>query len=126
MFHLAIPTHSIQQSKNFYTSLGLELGRESDQFVIINFYGHQVVCHLDPKAVPPKPQMYPRHFGLVLDSEKEYTELLSNAKKSQAISFKDDFRRYPGKPEEHRSFFIQDPSNNLIEFKWYKNKDLIF
>ena len=126
MFHLAIPTHNIDQIKLFYQDLGLCIGRESSQFVIINFYGHQVVYHLDPEEVVDKPKMYPRHFGLIVESEPEYEDLLINAREKRMSFFKEDFKRYSKEPAEHRSFFLQDPSNNLIEFKWYKNKEWIF
>lgn len=126
MFHLAIPIHDIDKAKNFYQSLGLAIGRESDQFVIINFFGHQVVCHLDASEIVEKPKMYPRHFGWIVDDESNYKEILENARRNQIKFFKEDFRRYLNEPSEHRSFFLQDPSNNLIEFKWYKNRNWIF
>ena len=126
MFHLAIPTHDIKLSKKFYSNLGFKIGRSGSQFVIINFFGHQVVCHLDPREVPDAPQMYPRHFGLIVEEESNYEKLYAKAKASDVEFFKEDFRRYEGDPAEHRSFFLQDPSNNLIEFKWYKDQATIF
>ena len=126
MFHLAIPTNNLESSKSFYQSLGLRIGRESDQFVIIDFFGHQLVCHLDPEEVVEKPQMYPRHFGLIVEDESRYEELLSNARERKLSFFKDDFRRHQGKKAEHRSFFLKDESNNLIEFKWYRDPNSIF
>ena len=70
--------------------------------------------------------MYPRHFGWIVDDESNYKEILENARRNQIKFFKEDFRRYLNEPSEHRSFFLQDPSNNLIEFKWYKNRNWIF
>jgi extradiol dioxygenase family protein len=34
--------------------------------------------------------------------------------------------RFSGRPEEHLTFFLKDPSNNLIEFKIYNNEEWIF
>jgi len=34
--------------------------------------------------------------------------------------------RFPNSPLEHHSFFIKDPSNNLLEFKYYKHSLAIF
>lgn len=126
-FHLAIPVHDLKVSKDFYANkLNLTIGRESNQFVIVNFFGHQVVLHLSPDDVPEKVQMYPRHFGLVIEKEQDYVSLLFRARSNNCDFFKDDFTRWPGKDEEHRSFFLQDPSNNLLEFKWYKEHSEIF
>lgn len=102
------------------------MGRQSAQFAIINFYGHQVVLHLSPGDLPEKLYMYPRHFGMILEHEGDYLSLHKRAKDKGCEFFKDDFRRYVGKDEEHRSFFLVDPSQNLIEFKWYKNTSQIF
>lgn len=127
IFHLAIPSHDFKLSKSFYgDKLGLQLGRESESFVIINFFNHQVVLHLSPDEIDKAVKMYPRHFGLVIASEEEYLKLLNRAKEHKCEFFKDDFNRWAGKPEEHRSFFLRDPSNNLLEFKWYKNRETIF
>lgn len=127
MFHLAIPTHDLNLAKKFFSEgLGLGLGRELSSYVIINFFGHQVVCHLAPDEVEQNPKMYPRHFGLILIDESKYDELLRSAREKKLNFFKGDFRRFEGKESEHRSFFLLDPSNNLIEFKWYKQESSIF
>ncbi len=40
--------------------------------------------------------------------------------------FKEPFIRFEGMQEEHTTFFLKDPSNNLIEFKHYKNERMIY
>ncbi len=127
MFHLAIPTHDLNLAKEFFgDGLGLVIGREQNSYVIVNFFGHQVVCHLAPDEIESNPKMYPRHFGLIVIEEQKYEELLMNAREKKLDFFKDDFKRFQGKESEHRSFFLLDPSNNLIEFKWYKKQSAIF
>lgn len=125
-FHLAIPTNNIELLKDFYQKLGASFGRESKQFLIINFFGHQVVAHLSPNEITSAPEMYPRHFGLVIDSKEELENIYQLAKKNDLKFFEEKFLRFENTAEEHMTFFLQDPSNNLIEFKWYKNSSKIF
>ena len=51
IFHLAFPVHDLEAARSFYgTLLGCSEGRSSDRWIDFNFYGHQIVAHLDPKA----------------------------------------------------------------------------
>jgi len=48
-FHLAIPVHSLSAARDFYGQLfGCPEGRSSAEWVDFDFFGHQVVAHLDP------------------------------------------------------------------------------
>ena len=48
-FHLAIPVHALGAARGFYGGLfGCPEGRSSDEWVDFDFFGHQVVAHLDP------------------------------------------------------------------------------
>ena len=47
-FHLAFAVRDIQESRKFYTEvLNCGEGRFTDEWLDLNFYGHQIVCHLD-------------------------------------------------------------------------------
>ncbi|MBS0389471.1 MAG: VOC family protein, partial [Proteobacteria bacterium] len=74
-FHLAIPVHDLVAARRFYGELlGCPEGRSSAEWVDFDFFGHQLVAHLDPSARPtehhnpvdghavPVP-----HFGIVLE-----------------------------------------------------------
>jgi len=127
IFHLAIPTHDLGLAKEFYTKvLKAKVGREYPQYVVFNVYGHQLVTHLAPEDVPKKVKMYPRHFGPVLESMEEFNEVYERAKKQGTPFFEERFERYQNKPGWHHSFFLIDPSNNLIEVKYYVNKSDIY
>ncbi len=63
--------------------------------------------------------MYPRHFGVTFVDKDRFDELYERALKNQAPLFKEMFVRFKGKREEHHTFFLKDPSNNLLEFKYY-------
>jgi len=132
-FHIAFPVKNLAISKEFYTKvLGCSLGRESDQWVDFNFFGHQIVAHLSPEDClssrrnPVDGDQVPvRHFGVILAWEK--WETLCETIKNNGVSFfinpKTRFKNNSG---EQGTFFIQDPSGNMLEFKTFKNSDDIF
>lgn len=127
IFHLAIPSNNLALSKKFYTDcFEATVGREYDHYVIFNFFGHQVVTHLDPESVPKSVTMYPRHYGIILENREDFDKIYALCKKAKAPFFEDLFERYQNKKGWHFSFFVSDPSNNLIELKYYVNKNDIF
>lgn len=127
IFHLAIPTHNLALSKEFYTNaFGATIGREYANYIIFNFLGHQVVTHLDPTSVPDEVKMYPRHYGVIFNKRSEFDQVYSSCKKHKANFFAELFERYTNEPGWHYSFFVSDPSNNLIELKYYENPEDIF
>ena len=132
-FHLAFPVHDLEKAKTFYTStLGCPLGRESDNWIDFNLYGHQVVAHLSPKDCmntktnPVDGDSIPaRHFGVILPWA-EWEELCKIVI-SQNIEFLIKPRiRFKNVTGEQGTFFIQDPSGNALEFKSFKNDNDIF
>ena len=126
-FHLAIPTHDLDAAERFYTdALGAERARRYDDRVTFRWHDHQIVCHLCPDEIDPEPKMYPRHFGMTFVNKEQFEEAYRQARDSGCGFFKDRFVRWPDKPETHETFFIADPSNNLIEFKWYADSKYIY
>ena len=132
-FHLAFPVHDLEKAKTFYTStLGCPLGRESDNWIDFNLYGHQVVAHLSPKDCmntktnPVDGDSIPaRHFGVILPWAE--WEELCKILISQNIEFLIKPRiRFKNVTGEHGTFFIQDPTGNALEFKSFKNDKDVF
>lgn len=120
MFHLAIPSKDLEESKNYYGSLlKFSVGREYPDYVIFDFFGHQLVCHLDVDRWDRDVRMYPRHYGFIFKDKSQFDNLYEQAKKSGAPFYKDLFERFREKTGWHWTFFLIDPSNNLIEFKYY-------
>jgi hypothetical protein len=127
LFHLAFPVGNIPDTKAFYVDgLGCEVGRESSQSVILNLYGHQLVAHVTEEPLMPQRGIYPRHFGLVFLAEAEWEALLDRATAQQLAFYQSPKRRFPSTPLEHRTFFLQDPFHNLLEFKYYAQPNAIF
>lgn len=124
IFHLAIPAIDLEKSKLFYVELGGRVGREYSHSVILEFYYCQLVLHQAAEVII-SPEMYPRHFGFIMTDYNMLHELWVRLKGSGFI-FAEYFTRHADKFEEHDTFFLFDPSNNVIEFKWYKHREAIF
>ncbi len=127
IFHLAFPVGDIAQTKAFYADgLGCEIGRENATSVILNLYGHQIVAHLAKEALTPQKGIYPRHFGLVFTSEIDWEALLERVKQKNLRFYQEPKRRFIGELTEHRTFFLEDPFYNVLEFKYYSHSSAIF
>ena len=127
IFHLSIPVRDIESTKEFYASgLGCRIGRQSAVAITLDFHGHQIVAHVTNVLEKPQPSIYPRHFGLVCQSEEEWSAWQNRAKNNRLEFFREPRRRFPGTPLEHLTFFLKDPSHNLLEFKYYFNPTAIF
>lgn len=127
IFHLSIPVKDLESTRDFYVrGLGCEVGRESTVAMTLNFRGHQIVAHVNPQSCVPQPAIYPRHFGLVCESETEWQEWRDRILQQGLTFFRQPKRRFPDTPLEHLTFFLEDPSHNLLEFKYYVNSEAIF
>ncbi|WP_017306209.1 VOC family protein [Spirulina subsalsa] len=127
LFHLAIPINNIEQAKAFYVEgLGCQVGRESAQAMILNFYGHQVVAHMTKDPLTRQKGIYPRHFGLIFTQEQDWEKLLNQVQEKQLPFYQEPKRRFPGELTEHRTFFLEDPFYNYLEFKYYCHYEAIF
>ena len=132
-FHLAIPVHDINETKDWYVKyLKCIVGRESKEWVDFNFFGHQLTAHLTKKStLKLKSNLVDDknipiiHFGIIL----KYDEWLNLSK--WLIKLNSDFivspyTRFKGKVGEQSTMFINDPSNNYLEFKSFKSDSNIF
>jgi uncharacterized protein len=127
LFHLAFPVTDIAQAKAYYVDgLGCIPGRENPQALILNLYGHQLVAHVTRETLSPQRTIYPRHFGLIFTQEQDWEELLEKAQQKQLPFRELPKSRFVGSPLEHRTFFLEDPFYNLMEFKYYRHPEAIF
>lgn len=126
VFHLAIPCKDLDETVEFYEKLGCRLARRYDDRVTFNFFGDQVVCHLSPGAIDLSPKMYPRHFGMTFADKEEFDRIHEFAKEQGLPFFQKPMKRFEGRREEHVTFFLMDPANNLLEFKWYQDEEMVY
>ena len=132
-FHLAIPVSDLQTSVIFYEDmLGCGRGRESADWVDLNFYGHQLVLHRvtaseGPSASNPVDgeQVPVPHFGVVLRWPD--FESLAEQLASKGLVFEiPPTTRFAGRVGEQRTFFLRDPSGNCLEFKAFRDPSRLF
>ena len=132
-FHLAFPVYDIKKTIDWYVSyLNCSVGRKSKRWVDFNFYGHQISAHLidqknkkdkinlvDGKKIPS------RHFGIILEMNdwKNLVTYLNEKKINYVIK---PNIRFKGQTGEQATFFIKDPSNNVLGFKAFQNDNKIF
>jgi uncharacterized protein len=131
-FHLAIPVHDLQATRRFYGELfGCPEGRSSAEWVDFDFFGHQLVAHLDPARKPlhynevdgkdvPVP-----HFGVVLSWEAWHT-LAARLQKAGVRFEIEPGVRFRGEIGEQATLFLFDPSGNALEFKAFKDPARLF
>jgi len=126
-FHLAFPVHDLKAAKRFYVDgLGCTLGRESDSAMTLQLGGHQIVAQLSSQPLERQKGIYPRHFGLIFTSQQAWQSLADLASTNGLAFYQQPRLRYPRTRIEHRTFFLEDPSHNLLEFKHYTHESAIF
>ena len=126
VFHLAIPVRDLDEAQAFYVGLlGCKLARRYDDRITLDFFGDQVVCHLSDR-IDPDPDLYPRHFGVTFREREDFDRLLDLARRRCVQFYRDVDTRFGGMVEEHLTFVLRDPSNNLLEFKHYRDPRMMY
>lgn len=132
-FHLAFPVHDLAAARTFYRDvMGCEEGRSSDHWIDFNFYGHQIVAHLDPSARsvtvhnPVDGHDVPvPHFGIVL-TMAQWDALAVRLKAAEIRFGIEPHIRFEGEIGEQATMFFQDPSGNALEFKAFADDSMLF
>ena len=121
-FHLSFVVPNKESARRFYVDvLGCSLGRDNETWFDIIFYGHQLTIHQASEKIPA---FEINHFGPILNKEKwldviercNAIEVGFNLKIIMPPTIKNE-----GKEDESGKFIIKDPSNNILEFKYYLN-----
>jgi len=132
-FHLAIPVNDISGTRKFYVDiLGCTVGRDSNEWIDFDFFGHQLSAHVKPeeliqaKTNPVDGENVPvRHFGIVM----EWNDWQVLAKKLEDAGIEFLIKptiRFKGQAGEQATMFIKDPSKNALEFKSFRNDENLF
>jgi extradiol dioxygenase family protein len=126
-FHLAIPVRDLEEAVGFYVGgLGAKLARRYADRITLDFFGDQLVCHLDPAQVPKRVQPYPRHFGVTFADGKDFERLVRLVELRKLNVLDGPQLRFEGTAEEHETIFLVDPSNNVLEFKHYADPRMCY
>ncbi len=126
VFHLAIPARDLDEARHFYVDgLGCKLARRYEDRITLDFFGDQVVCHLTDR-IDDDPTLYPRHFGVTFRDPADFDALLRLVHLRKLDVFQEPRLRFEGLAEEHRTFVLRDPSNNLVEFKSYVDPRMMY
>lgn len=127
VFHLAIPARDLDETYEFYvTGLGCHLARRYDDRITLDFFGDQVVCHLSDRWERDASDLYPRHFGVTFVRRDEYDNLVNLVELRNLEMYAPVSTRFAGTAEEHLTFVLKDPSNNLLEFKHYLDPRMVY
>ena len=132
-FHLAIPVKNLEKCRSFYRDvLHCKEGRSTAQWVDFNFFGHQLVIHqkedFNPQRIsnPVDGHEVPvPHFGVVLTWE-DWHALADQLKKNHTDFIIEPTIRFKGKVGEQATLFFNDPENNALEFKAFKDMSQLF
>lgn len=123
-FHLAFPVHDLEAARAFYGGLlGCPEGRSAEEWIDFDFFGHQIVAHLDPgmerrrhhNPVDGHDVPVP-HFGAVLDMAA-WEKMARKLTEAGAEFVIEPTIRFRGRPGEQATMFFLDPSGNALEIK---------
>ena len=132
-FHLAIPVHDLEVAREFYGDiLGCSTGRESENWIDFNFFGHQLVTHLDKNMnisdstnTVDGDRVPVPHFGIIL-KKKDWGTLAKKLSAANVDFIVEPRTRFKDNTGEQSTMFIKDPSGNALEFKSFQEDGHIF
>jgi uncharacterized protein len=119
ILHVSVAVRDLEEATEFYADvLGCDIGRTTDDFVDVWFFGLQLTLHAAPEQVLSDAQRGVRHFGVTLGAA-DLRPLLSRARERGAVFLTEPATQYAGTPREQTKAKILDPSGNAIELKTY-------
>ncbi|WP_242116926.1 VOC family protein [Aestuariivivens sediminicola] len=130
-FHMSLPCLSAKDTRDFYSHIGASFGRSTESWVDVNFFGHQITFIETDKYNFSSPnyvfegKILPAfHFGIILDTGTwmaVYKKL-----EEQQLDLVTESTFLKEKVGEHRSFFVKDPNDYMLEFKTFMDPNSIF
>ena len=133
-FHLAVPVLDLVEATSFYCDfLACTPGScEAKKWQDINFWGNELTLHYSDNRVfrerhsVDMGEVCIPHFGIHLVRE-DFNQLKERVIDNEKVNFFDDpYLRFFNDPREQETFFIEDPSKNVIEIKTMKNPETLF
>ncbi|MFT5166079.1 MAG: extradiol dioxygenase family protein [Saprospiraceae bacterium] len=132
-FHLAFPVKDLKATRDFYEDLlGCSVGRTDERWIDFNFWGSQITAHLvdndkdsDPTNQVDGKEVPVRHFGAILEWDA-WESLAQKLKDHGTVFIIEPYVRFKGEAGEQATMFFLDPSGNAVEFKSFKDFEMIF
>ncbi len=131
-FHLSIPCYDINETREFYVDrLGFEEGRSTEGWIDINMNGNQLTFlkalrwRFPDKYYQFEGHVLPAfHFGILLN-EEQWNEKLDQCAR-MGLNDEEPLTFLKGTKGEHRSFFVEDPNEYVVEFKCFTRVEEAF
>lgn len=131
-FHISLPCISVKETKNFYHEIiGAPLGRAADGWVDVNLFGNQITFirakkfnFINPNYVFEGKILPSFHFGVIVN--EEVWKNVYDSLKKEKIGLVDKATFLKEESGEHKSFFVKDPNDYMLEFKCFKNPKNMF
>ncbi|QLE70299.1 glyoxalase [Streptomyces rectiverticillatus] len=137
-FHIAFPVASLDDARAFYGGvLECPEARSTDNWVDFDLFGNSLSAYLHPEEaartipsslvdVTDSPKRIPvRHFGVVLSWEEWEAQV--DKLRGKGVEFiLGPLVRFAGRNGEQATVYFEDPCNNVVEFKAFRNPDTRF
>jgi len=133
IFHLAYTVRDLESTRKFYGDLlGCQEGRSTESWVDFDFFGNQLSLHigqtikeLESDSRVDNLEVPLPHFGCVLDWDL-FHNLADKLKSAGIVFIIEPTIRFEGMPGEQATMFLEDYSQNALEFKSFRNPNEVF
>ena len=133
IFHLAYTVRYLESTRKFYVDLlGCQEGRSTESWVDFDFFGNQLSLHigqtiqeLESDSRVDNVEVPLPHFGCVLDWDL-FHNLADKLKSAGIVFIIEPTIRFKGMPAEQATMFLEDYSQNALEFKSFRNPNEVF
>ena len=133
IFHLAYTVRDLESTRKFYGDLlGCQEGRSTESWVDFDFFGNQLSLHigqtikeLESDSRVDNVEVPLPHFGCILDWDL-FHNLADKLKLAGIVFIIEPTIRFEGMPGEQATMFLEDYSQNALEFKSFRNPNEVF
>ena len=133
VFHLAYTVNDLDSTRRFYGDLlGCQEGRSTESWVDFDFFGNQLSLHigqtikeLESDSRVDNVEVPLPHFGCVIDWDL-FHNLADKLKSAGILFIIKPTIRFKGMPGEQATMFLEDYSQNALEFKSFRNPNEVF